>query len=179
MAVLAGASLAVAGVSVAAEFPPGLLTRSVENFVVSDPGRPAPDFRFVDAAGAERGLEEYRGRVVVLNFFATWCAPCRDEMPSLDRLAERLAGDLAVVGIATDPEGPALYVPFLAELGVDDIAVLGDPRLESYKALKVPGLPATLVLDRQGREFGRLGGPAQWDSEEAEALLHHVIALAD
>ncbi len=159
----------------AAEVPPGLLTGWMAEFSASDTGGRVLDVRFVDAAGAECGLGAFHGRVVVLNFFATWCAPCRDEMPSLDRIAERLAGDVAVVGIATDPEGPELYLPFLAELDIDAIAVLGDPRLVAYKALEVPGLPATLVLDRQGREVGRLGGPAEWDSPEAEALLRHLI----
>ena len=155
---------------------PELLTGWMQNLVLSDPARPAPVITVLDTAGTKHGLEDFRGRVVLLNIFATWCAPCRREMPSLDRLAARLAGDdFVLIGISQDRKGADVYLPFLDELGVTHFETFADPGLKASRKLRILGLPATIVLDRQGREIGRMLGPAEWDSDEAVALLRHLI----
>ena len=159
---------------------PELLTGWMQNLVLSDPARPAPVITVLDAAGTEHGLEDFQGRVVLLNIFATWCAPCRREMPSLDRLAARLADDdFVLIGISQDRKGADVYLPFLDELGVTHFETFADPGLKASRKLRILGLPATIVLDRQGREIGRMLGPAEWDSDEAVALLRHLIEAGE
>jgi len=147
------------------------------NFAPSEP-TPAPDFTFLDADGKELSLEDFRGKIVVLNLWATWCAPCRREMPSLDRLEAALGGDdLAVVPVSQD-RGESLdkIEAFYAEIGLEHLPVYRDPRAGVSRTLRAPGLPTTVVFDREGREVGRVLGHAEWDSEEAVALLEGYMA---
>jgi thiol-disulfide isomerase/thioredoxin len=131
-----------------------------------------PEVKFLDATGKERTLADWRGKVVLLNLWATWCLPCRKEMPALDRLQRELGSDqFQVVAVSVDRTGLDGARKFLAETGASTLALYADPTARMGSALRAAGLPATLLLDRQGREIGRLLGPAEWDGEDAKRLI--------
>lgn len=143
---------------------------------VQDPA-PAPDLRFTDAEGRELTLADFKGRVVLLNLWATWCTPCVEEMPSLDRLQARLGGpDFEVVAISVDRQGASVVAPFYEKLGLKRLGVYLDRTSQSMRALGLRGLPTSLIIDRDGRIAGRLEGAAAWDSPAAEALIRHYLA---
>ncbi len=127
-----------------------------------------PEVALTDLADAPRSLAEWRGQWVVVNFWATWCAPCRVEMPTLSRLAD---SGLPVVTVATGRNAPVAIERFFAETGITNLTVLRDPRSDLGRALGILGLPVTLVLDPEGREAARLVGDAKWDTPEALAVL--------
>lgn len=138
---------------------------------------PLPDIEFLDLEDKPARLSEFLGRVVVLNLWATWCAPCRAEMPSLDRLQQAFADKpLTVLALSVDRAGPERVRQFLAEIGVRHLAVYRDPKMRATRALRVPGLPATLLIDRQGREVGRHLGIAEWDSDGVKAAIWGLLA---
>lgn len=131
---------------------------------------------FLGEAGEELTLDDYAGKVVVLNFWATWCQPCRKEMPQLALLQERLGGDdLAVVTVATGRNPRPAIDRFFDEIGVTNLPKFTDERQALARSLGVLGLPATLILDRDGQEIARLLGDAEWASDGAIALLTAVI----
>jgi thiol-disulfide isomerase/thioredoxin len=131
-----------------------------------------PEVKFLDAAGKERTLADWRGKVVLLNLWATWCLPCRKEMPALDRLQREMGSDtFQVVAVSVDRTGLPGAKKFLADTGSETLALYADPTARMGVALRAAGLPATLLLDRQGREIGRLLGPAEWDGEDAKRLI--------
>jgi thiol-disulfide isomerase/thioredoxin len=139
-------------------------------------GKPTavPPLAFTDADGKALSLDSFKGKFVLLNLWATWCGPCVEEMPSLDRLQAKLGGnDFAVVALATDKQGRALVEPFLAKLGVKNLAMYLDTSGGVNRALKTRGLPTTLLIDRDGKEIGRLEGAASWDSDAAAAFLRY------
>lgn len=140
--------------------------------------RPAPEITFLNGQGDEVTLDDFAGKVVVVNLWATWCAPCRREMPSLDRLQARYGGnDLEVVALSQD-RGDALdkISAFYDELGVEALAIYRDPKARSARDLRAPGLPTTIVFDRSGQEVGRVLGDAEWDSEPAIRLLEALMS---
>ena len=148
-------------------------------FEFMEPPRSLPEVAF-RAADGETSLAAFRGKVVVLNFWATWCAPCVREMPSLDRLQAALGGDdFAVVALSQDRGGMARVADFYEEHGLDNLARYVDTRGDVAAALGLVGLPTTIVIDAQGREVGRMVGPAEWDSPDAIALVKRLLDGAE
>ena len=137
---------------------------------------PLPELTFLDASGATRKLEEWKGKTVLLNLWATWCAPCRKEMPALDALQRELGSDLfEVVALAVDRTGIEGARKFLEQTRVEHLGLYVDATARAASELKALGLPATLLIDREGREIGRLLGPAEWAGEDAKRLIRAVL----
>lgn len=144
-------------------------------FVFRKEPQPVPAFAFQDANGRERTLADWRGKVVLLNLWATWCVPCRREMPALDRLQSELGSDrFEVVAVSVDRKGLQGAKKFLADTKVGRLALYADPSARAAATVRAVGLPVTLLVDAQGREIGRLLGPAEWDSEDAKRLIRAV-----
>ena len=142
-----------------------------------DPPYLMPHFGFIDGAGQERNLSEFRGKVVLLNIWATWCAPCRKEMPSLDRLQSTFGSSkLQVLAIATDEGGVAVVQRFYRKLGIKKLEVFIDKNGESMSKLKVVGLPTTLLIDRSGNAIDVKVGSIEWDSDEAIAFINEKLS---
>jgi thiol-disulfide isomerase/thioredoxin len=153
------------------------LAGDMRKLVLHDVPRPAPDAAFEAEGGGTLTLADFRGRVVLLNFWATWCAPCREEMPALDALQRGRGGDaFAVVTVATGRNNPDQMKRFFEETGVTALPLHADPRSALARAAGILGLPVTLVLDREGREVGRLTGGADWNGPEARKVLDLLLA---
>ena len=145
-------------------------------FVARKDPEALPEIRFQDADGRDRTLADWHGKVVLLNLWATWCLPCRKEMPALDRLQASLGSDaFQVVAISVDRTGVPGAKKFLEETKTQHLALYADPTARLTSTLRVAGLPATLLIDKDGREVGRLLGPAEWDGEEAKRLIQSAI----
>ncbi|SFR97983.1 TlpA disulfide reductase family protein [Yoonia litorea] len=131
---------------------------------------------FTHEDGSEMTLAEFEGQVVVLNFWATWCAPCRKEMPHLSALQSEMGGDdLQVVTVATGRNARPAMERFLEEIGVDNLPLHTDNRSSLARSMGVLGLPATIILDREGNELGRMQGEADWSSDNATAILSRIV----
>src|SRR6266581_2480106 len=143
---------------------------------VSRAPRRVPDLAFLDGAGDKKTLDEWRGRAVLLNLWATWCVPCRKEMPALDGLQARLGGPrFQVVAINIDTRDPDKPKAWLREAQVDHLAYYADPSAKVFQDLKAVGwafgMPTTLLVDPQGCELGVLARRAEWPSEDALKLV--------
>ena len=156
----------------AADVPAAMALRAgdMQKLAPTQPPAALPATDLIDMQDQPRSLDEFRGKWVVLNFWATWCAPCRREMPSLDRLQAALP-DIAVVPVATGRNDPAAIDRFFAEAGVKGLTVLRDPKSQLARSIGVMALPVTLILNPEGQEVARLIGDAEWDSPEAQAVL--------
>ncbi len=147
------------------------------NLVWLEAPQPLPETGFLAAGGRTETFAAWRGRAVVLNFWATWCPPCVEEMPSLDRLAAAHGGPhLDVVAMALDRADEQRILDFYRRIGIDRLAIYRDPDLELAAALGIFGLPTTLLVDHDGMVVARLVGEAVWDSAAAQAV---VLALAE
>ena len=133
-------------------------------------------FTFVDGAGATKDLSAFKGKVTLLNLWATWCGPCRKEMPELSKLQKDLgSADFQVVELSEDLKGYEASAAFLKEVGADNLTLYADPKTAALAAVNAPGLPVTLLLNRDGKEIGRLLGPAPWAGDEAKALIKAAL----
>lgn len=134
----------------------------------------APAITFADATGAARTLEDYRGKGVVLNIWATWCGPCVTEMPSLVALS-RAADGFVVLPLSIDHGGAAVVGPWLQRHGAAALPVLIDDKQAAMTALGVRGVPTTFVIDRAGNFRGRLEGGADWSTPEARRVVGELV----
>lgn len=140
----------------------------------------APDVAFTAADGSETTLAASNGQVRLVNFWATWCAPCREEMPALDALQRDLGGDgFAVVPVATGRNAPEALARFWTEAGVESLETALDPKGRLAAAMNVPGLPVSVILNRDGEEIARMLGGADWASPSARAIVAYVAGLPD
>jgi thiol-disulfide isomerase/thioredoxin len=143
---------------------------------VFDQPRHLPEIRFQDDQGHDLTLADFRGRVVLLNVWATWCVPCRKEMPTLNRLQARLGGkDFLVIALSIDRKGVEAVQDFYSEVGVERLAIYLDPSGKGSQGLAIPGVPTTLLINREGREVARKLGEAAWDSPEMVSLVERTI----
>lgn len=158
----------------AAELP---LEGEMRKLSVSAERKPVAITEFRDEKDQPITLEAFRGKVVLLNLWATWCIPCREEMPALDRLQQSRGGqDFQVVAVAQDRGGRAKMEKFLSEIGATRLTPYLDASMKSGRAWGATGLPATILIDRQGREVARLYGAAEWDKADALKLIDALVA---
>lgn len=148
-----------------------------KNFVLHAAPKSVTPITFEDGHGRSRSLTEFRGKILILNIWATWCGPCRHEMPSLDRLQKKLGGsEFEVIALSIDRAGRELVRKFYADIGIRNLAIYVDSSGKATRELATIGVPATLLIDRNGREVGRLVGSAEWDEPDILQLLKRLIA---
>ena len=148
-------------------------------FIPTSAPYPAPEISFSDATGKTLSLADFTGKLVLINLWATWCAPCRHEMPSLERLQNRLGDKIAILAISEDMGGDKAVEPFIAKLGIKGLKTYLDPRSAVGRAFGVDGLPTSFLIDRRGRVVGRVEGEAEWDSPKMLAVIKPFLAQDD
>lgn len=138
-------------------------------------GYPAPSFRLTDLSGRPYHLGELRGKIVFLNVWATWCPPCRQEMPSMETLYRRFAGeDFVMLAVSEDAQGAQAVAPFVRQLSLT-FPVLLDPDGIIPRKYGVTGYPETFVIDRTGRVIKHVIGPEDWSSEQVYTYFRRLI----
>jgi thiol-disulfide isomerase/thioredoxin len=147
-----------------------------KNFIFVDKPPPVAEITFDDAEGQARKLADFKGKVLLVNIWATWCGPCRTEMPALDRLQAHLGGaDFEVIPVSIDRGGTETIRKFYGEIGVRNLAIYIDPSGQVLRQTRALGLPTTLLIDRSGQEIGRVIGPAEWDAPQIGEFLSSFI----
>lgn len=172
-ALILGANTAWADFSEIEELREGTMRKLI--FAAEPAG--VTDKTFTDETGQEFRFSEYTGKIVLVNFWATWCAPCRKEMPSLDALNKAIGGDeFAVVTIATGRNTLSGIKGFFLDQSIESLPILLDPTSKVARDMGVLGLPISVILNREGQEIARLRGDAEWDSDSAHAVIKALIA---
>jgi thiol-disulfide isomerase/thioredoxin len=136
---------------------------------------PAPALAFTTRDGAQKRLADFKGNLVLVNLWATWCGPCVEEMPSLDRLQAKLGDKLTVLAISEDRQGDTVVAPFLQKNGIQHLAIFLDSKSAATSALGAEGLPTSYLIARDGTIIGKEEGGATWDSSEMIAKLQPYI----
>ena len=144
-------------------------------FIPASPAQPAPAVSLTDREGRPVSLAEFKGKLILVNLWATWCQPCLREMPSLERLQQSMGQNLAVLAISEDHGGAKAVDPFVAKLGLDALRILLDPTSEVGRAFAVRGLPTSVVIDEAGAVQGKVEGAAEWDSAKMLAVLKPLL----
>lgn len=154
----------------------GVAHAGPQGFALHDDPQAIANVRFVTEDGTRMDIEDFRGKVILVNVWATWCVPCREEMPTLDALQAELGSDrFEVVALSIDRAGPQVVRRFFDEIGVKHLGMYVDMTMLSATALRTVGLPTTLLINADGQELGRLVGPAEWDDPEMVSFLHSFI----
>src|SRR5580692_3177705 len=166
-------------VQAAARLAP-LVHGEVAALSVAHTGFLVPDLAFKDGAGHDRTLKDWRGRTVLLNLWATWCVPCRKEMPALDALQNDLGSpNFEVVAVNIDTRDPEKPLKFLKDVGITHLAYYSDDSAHVYEDLKAAGkafgMPTTVLVDRSGCEIGNMAGPAEWSSADGVKLVSAAV----
>jgi len=159
-----------------AKLGPDLLKGGVAKFTLSKEPKPLPELAFTDAEDKPLTLAGYKGKTVLLNFWATWCAPCVKEMPSLDRLQAEMGKDrFVVLPLSLDGPSRPKVAPFYADRKLANLGIYFDKGKKVLGALDVSVLPTSILIDAHGRELGRLEGEADWDKPEALVLMKAAV----
>ncbi len=164
-----GAWLSLRPSAIAPMLDTGSVTGSQRAFTFTPhtSSRLVSNVELVDGGGQKRTLADFRGKVVLLNVWATWCGPCRTEMPALDRLQSKLGSqDFEVVALSIDRGGQAVVKSFYDEIDLRVLTIYVDATAEAQSKLGILGIPTTLLIDQAGREVARYTGPAEWDRPE-------------
>lgn len=147
-----------------------------QGFAVHAAPQDMPEVRFVTEDGIRKTLDTFHGKVILLNIWATWCIPCRTEMPTLDGLQADLGSSkFEVVTLSIDTGGVPAVRKFFDEIGIKHLTMYVDQTALSYTNLRILGLPTTMIVDANGRELARRIGPANWNAPDMEAYLKTYI----
>lgn len=177
LVVAAGAAASVGLLGAFASDQPPLEGPFAERYQIYEAPRAVPEATFTDAGGDSLRLDAFPGEVVVVNFWATWCAPCVEEMPTLEALDTRLRqeGKGRVLALSVDRGGLETVAPFFEDLGLSELPIYLDPDSAVFQALGGQVMPTTYIVDTDGRLVGEMAGPAEWDEGEAAALIDHYV----
>jgi len=175
--VLAGAAAALAVPGTArAELSAGLIKGAMARFKLTSPPKPMPDLEFLDAGDKPMRLADLTGKARLINLWATWCAPCVKEMPSLDHLQAAFPKDkFLVLPISLDGPSKAKVAPFYKERKLTSLGIFYDKGRKAMSVLNVTLLPTSILVDPGGRELGRIEGDADWDTPEGIALMKAAL----
>ena len=155
-------------------------TGDMKKLVIHKAPRAALERTFQAENGGAVGFDRFAGKVTLVNFWATWCPPCRKEMPYLDQLAADMNGDdFHVAAVALDRASPEKIKDFFFSIEAENLKIYRDPTLRIGTEAGVLGMPVTIILDREGREVARLQGEAKWDGPEAKDMIARIIAALD
>src|SRR5882757_6588723 len=175
---LAGAS-AFFALPALANLGPELFTGTLAKFQLAKESKPLPELAFNDADDKPLTLADYKGKIVLLNFWATWCGPCVKEMPSLDRLQAAMGKDkFVVLPLSLDGPSRSKVAPFYKDKNLAHLGVYFDKGRKVMQKLEISILPTSILVDPAGNELGRLEGEADWEKPEAIALMKAAIGSA-
>jgi thiol-disulfide isomerase/thioredoxin len=155
----------------------GAAEPGLPQFSPTNPPRPAPEVSLRTRSGETVELADFKGHPVLINFWATWCVPCVSEMPALEALAAERAGTpLVIMAVSEDRKGESVVAPFIRKLGLSKLPIYLDPEGKALRAFESDALPTTVLIDRRGREVGRLLGAASWDGVAARHLIDRLLS---
>ena len=176
---LAALALPVFAGGALAGVKPDMAKGAMERFKVAKTPRPLPDLEIQNADDKPLKLDDFKGKVVLLNFWATWCAPCVKEMPSLDRLQAAFPKDkFLIVPLSIDGPSKPKVAPFYKDQKLANLGIYFDKGRKTMQGLDVTLLPTSILVDAQGRELGRIEGDADWDMPESIALMKAAMGKA-
>lgn len=152
------------------------LVGQMQNFQLANRLITGPDLSWADRSGRTVKLSDFEGKVVLFNYWASWCGPCQRELPGIDRVQAKLGGDnFEVVALNIDREGKIVALKFAKRLRLENLKLYLDPKSVTARSLGLRAMPTTYMFDRKGNLLGRLEGGAEWDTPEAHALIRYFI----